>query len=65
MPHTQGIQGISGNYDLFFKLRETQGNFDFFFKNLGSFKILKVWGKFFLDLEWDLNNKVQYFVEEV
>ena len=23
-------QGISGNFDLFFKLRETQGSFDFF-----------------------------------
>ena len=46
LPHTQGIQGnsgnfqveenlretqgISGNFDLFFKLRETQGSFDFF-----------------------------------
>ena len=46
LPHTQGTQGISGNFqveenlretqgisgnfDLFFKLRETQGSFDFF-----------------------------------
>ena len=46
LPHTQGIQGnsgnfkveenlketqgISGNFNLFFKLRETQGSFDFF-----------------------------------
>ena len=46
LPHTQGIQGnsenfqveenlrenqgISGSFDLFFKLRETQGSFDFF-----------------------------------
>ena len=46
LPHTQGIQansgnfqveenlretqGISGNFDLFFKLRETQGSFDIF-----------------------------------
>ena len=46
LPHTQGIQGISGNFqveenlresqgnsgnfDLFFKLRETQANFNFF-----------------------------------
>ena len=46
LPHTQGIQGnsgnfqveeniretqvISGNFDLFLKLRKTQGSFDFF-----------------------------------
>ena len=46
LPHTQGTQvnsgnfqveenlretrGNSGNFDLFFKLRETQGSFDFF-----------------------------------
>ena len=33
LPQTQGIfkfKKISGNFDLFFKLGETQGSFDFF-----------------------------------
>ena len=40
-------QGNSGSFHLFFKLRETQGNFEFFKKVQGSFKILKISGKFF------------------
>ena len=39
--------GNSGNFDLFLKLRETQESFDFLKKVQGSFKILKISGKFF------------------
>ena len=63
LPHTQGIQGISGNFqveenlreiqgnsgnfDLFFKFRETQGSLDYFQKIQENFKILKISGIFF------------------
>ena len=63
LPHTQGIQGNSGNFQveenlretqgnsgsfhLFFKLRETQRIFEFFKKVQGSFKILKISENFF------------------
>ena len=60
LPHTQGTEGIfklkksqgnSGNINLFFKLRKTQGSYDFFYKTQGSFKILKSQEIFLLDLE--------------
>ena len=38
LPHTQGIQGTSVNFQVEENLRETQGSFDFFLKIQGSFK---------------------------
>ena len=32
LPHTQGIQGNSGNFKVEENLRETQGSFDFYKK---------------------------------
>ena len=79
LPHTQWIQGnsgnfqveenlretqgISGKFDLFFKLRETQGSFDFFLKIQGSFKILKISRYFFAVFRIRVN-LIKYFVQE-
>ena len=52
LPHTQGIQGNSGNFEVKENLRKTQGNsgnFDLFFKlreTQGSFVFSKKSGKF-------------------
>ena len=37
LPHTQGIQGNSGNFQVEENLRETQGSFDFLLKISGKF----------------------------
>ena len=53
LPHTQGTQGNSGNFQVDENLRKfgliflTQGSFDFFKKVQGNFKILKISKYFF------------------
>ena len=58
LPHTQGIQRI-------FKLKKISGNFDLFFKLREVLKFKKSQDIFLLYLEWDLINLVQYFVQEI
>ena len=77
LPHTQGTQGIqgnSGNFQIIENLRELWLFFNsgklravlIFSKNyqevLRFFK--KSQGKFFVDLEWDLVNPVEYFFQK-
>ena len=73
MPHTQGthgIQGNSGNFQVEENLREfwfvfeTLGNFDFFLKFREVLRIYKYQEILLLDLEWDIINLVQCFVQE-
>ena len=64
LPHTQGdpgIQGNSGNLDIFFKLREVL----IFSKKFWEVLILKESKEIFLlGLERDLINMVQYFLQK-
>ena len=72
LPHTQGIQGNSGNFQVIENLRETQGILILFLKlrevldfSKNFRKILRFFkesqGNFFLDLEWNLLNPVLIF----
>ena len=77
MPHTQGIQGNSGNFQVEENLREAQGIL-LYFLNSGKLKEVLIFSKKFrevlrllksqenllLGLEWDLIKLVQYFVQE-
>ena len=64
LPHTQGTQGIQGNsgdFQVEENLRETQGDSG---KLREVLKFKKISVNFLLDLQWDLINLVQYFIQE-
>jgi len=78
LPHTQGIQGNSGNFQVEEKLRESQGIL-IYFLNSGKLREVLIFSnkfrevlKFFksqdillLYLERDFINLVHYFVQEI